>query len=249
MLFVQPAYVSAEHPGEIKSSKASSRFQNLISSLNTTSDTTKMIIKSQALQKVAETKHDYDILMYGGGKSRFNAGFELLKTGAEVGLAILPLGRGLQLSAINLRAMLFGRTIEIFSRGTESAANFASKNHISGLQLRQQLQAQQASSIFTKEGYLTEEAIGNSGLLPIGQLKNPKLIEELSLRPGNLSDWGKYATESTPSPSGNFQMHFYRNHVTGDVYYGRDYKAIFDHQGMWNASLKPKFDYKPLRYY
>lgn len=87
----------------------------------------------------------------------------------------------------------------------------ATRNHISGLRLQQQLKLEQASSIFNESGFLTQEAIEKSAPLPIGQLGNPKLIEELSARPGNLSDWRKYATESVPSPSGDFQMHFYRN--------------------------------------
>lgn len=40
-------------------------------------------------------------------------------------------------------------------------------------------------------------------------------------------------------------MHFYRNEVTGDVYYGMDYKAVFDHQGLWNVEPQPKFEYNP----
>lgn len=84
--------------------------------------------------------------------------------------------------------------------------------------------------------------------LRLGQLNNPKLISELSARPGNLSDWAKYTTESIPSPSGNFQMHFYCNSMTGDVYYGRDYKAVFDHQGLWNFEPKPNFSYEPPRF-
>jgi len=48
-----------------------------------------------------------------------------------------------------------------------------------------------------------------------------------------------------PSPSGNSQMHFYRNKETNDVYYGMDYKAVFDPQGLWNVAPKPNFSYEP----
>ncbi len=79
-------------------------------------------------------------------------------------------------------------------------------------------------------------------------MKNPKLLEELSAMPGSLSDWGKYTTESIPSPSGSFQMHFYRNLITDTVYYGMDYKAIFNHDGLWNLELKPNFDNQPPKF-
>ncbi|MDR3491908.1 MAG: hypothetical protein P4M12_07710, partial [Gammaproteobacteria bacterium] len=131
----------------------------------------------------------------------------------------------------------------------ESIGNIASQNHISGLRLQKRLNLEQASSIFNKEGFLTQEAINNAAQLPIGPLKNPKLIDELLARPGNISDWRKYATESKSSPSGDFQMHFYRNHITGDVYYGRDYKAVFNHQGMWNVSPQPNFKYETPQFY
>ncbi|CAN5363519.1 hypothetical protein BH10PSE19_BH10PSE19_20640 [soil metagenome] len=117
-------------------------------------------------------------------------------------------------------------------------------SHISGLRLQRSLAVDQARSIFDEAGRLTPEAIQRSAPLPIGQLRNTKLLEELSARPGNLSDWEKYTTSSTPSPSGNFQMHFYHNPVTRDVYYGMDYKAIFDHQGSWSFAPSPKFVYE-----
>jgi hypothetical protein len=43
-------------------------------------------------------------------------------------------------------------------------------------------------------------------------------------------------------------MHFYKNSVTGEVYYGMDYKAVFDHQGLWNFQPRSKFQYEPPRY-
>lgn len=116
--------------------------------------------------------------------------------------------------------------------GGESAVNWGAKNHISGLRLQQQLKMKHASSIFNEQGFLTEEAINTSRLIKPGEeLGNLSLRNELSNKSGNLADWGKYSTRPINSPSGSFEMHFYRNLVTGDVYYGRDYKAIFQHNG------------------
>ncbi len=47
--------------------------------------------------------------------------------------------------------------------------------------------------------------------------------------------FGKYTTSTYQSPAGNFQVHFYMNPTTGQVYYGLDYKAIFN-----NVSGVPK---------
>jgi hypothetical protein len=91
----------------------------------------------------------------------------------------------------------------------ESVANRAAENHISGLRLGEQLNIEQASSIFNEAGYLTQGAIGKSDLLLRGnQLRNPDLIEALSSRGGNLANWGKYSTKSLPNPSGEFQITF-----------------------------------------
>ncbi len=122
-------------------------------------------------------------------------------------------------------------------------------NHISGLRLQRSLQMDQAKSIFNKEVGLKPEIISNSDLIVRGdQLRNADIIDALTKKGGNLSDWGKYTTKSIPSPSGNFQMHFYYNPVTGDSYYGMDFKAVFDHQGSWNLNPTPNFEYEPPQY-
>jgi hypothetical protein len=61
---------------------------------------------------------------------------------------------------------------------------------------------------------------------------------------GHLEDWGKYSTRSVNGPSGKFKVHFYHNEVTGDAYYGRDYKVIFNHQGKWHSEPQPNFIYE-----
>ena len=107
----------------------------------------------------------------------------------------------------------------------------------------------QAKSIFTEAGELTPETINNSLLIKPGEeLGNLFLHNELTKIGGDISYWGKYSTESIASPSGNFQMHFYRNVVTNDIYYGIDYKAVFDHQGLWDFEPSPNFNYEPPRF-
>ena len=46
-----------------------------------------------------------------------------------------------------------------------------------------------------------------------------------------MVDWAKFSTETFKSPSGPFQVHFYRNVMTGAVNYNIDYKAVF-YQGV-----------------
>ena len=60
--------------------------------------------------------------------------------------------------------------------------NLVVKNHTNGLRLQQQFKHEQASSMFDENGYLTDEAIKKSILIPLGQFKNPKLIREISER-------------------------------------------------------------------
>lgn len=54
------------------------------------------------------------------------------------------------------------------------------------------------------------------------------LISPLTSDGSDIADWGKYTTRTHQSPSGNFQVHFYMDRVTGALDYGYDYKVIFD---------------------
>lgn len=136
--------------------------------------------------------------------------------------------------------------------GAESGVNIAARNHISGLRLQQQLGLEEAGSIFNKSGFLTDEAIANSDLIIAGERLGSKggtrLREILFKRGGNISDWGKYETQSVMSPIGPYKVHFYYNPVTNDMYFGMDYKTIFNHQGKWDLGLKPNFEHEPPRF-
>lgn len=157
---------------------------------------------------------------------------------------IIPIGGLLAKAGLFGKIGKAGRLV-----GEEGVANLASKNHISGLRLQQQLKMEEASSIFNESGFLNKEAIDSAKIIARGdKLGNEELVNELLQKEGNLSDWGKYRTPLIDSPSGRFEMHFYKNSVTGEVYYERDYKAVFEHQGRWNLEPTPNFDYEPPRY-
>lgn len=100
--------------------------------------------------------------------------------------------------------------------GADSAQNIANAQ-----KLAQQLQLESATSPFTATGMLTQDAINSAKPVPgmgPGELGNPAIP----------SGFGKYTTDSYQSPAGAFQVHFYMNPTTGQVYYGLDYKAIFN---------------------
>lgn len=94
--------------------------------------------------------------------------------------------------------------------------------------LAEQLRLASASSPFTTSGTLTQQAINSASAirgLEAGRLGNTNIP----------AGFGKYTTEVFNSPSGNFQVHFYKNPTTGEVFYGLDYKAVFN-----NMSGVPK---------
>lgn len=124
MMFGQSARnATSAHTATPAPSKQPSRFQKMMTSIDAATDVVKMIAKNQVLQKVDDTKHDYDVLMHGGDKSRLSAGLGLLQTGVEVGSVVFPVGRGLQGGAANLRSMsMFGRMGEAFAGNVGAAA-------------------------------------------------------------------------------------------------------------------------------
>ncbi len=85
--------------------------------------------------------------------------------------------------------------------------------------LNKQLQLESANSMFTSSGTLTQTAIQNSRkIIDSSKINNPNIPKGYS----------KYTTETSHSPSGNFQSHFYQNDKTGEVFYGKDYKSILN---------------------
>ncbi|MEV7447949.1 RHS repeat domain-containing protein [Streptomyces nigra] len=92
-------------------------------------------------------------------------------------------------------------------------------------QLEYDADASAALAMFTKNGDLTEETIARSSKIIGGsKIKNTALIEYFKAN-GGLEQWGKYATPrlNIPGRAGTFDIHFYKNEVTGEIYY-YDYK-------------------------
>jgi RHS repeat-associated protein len=90
-------------------------------------------------------------------------------------------------------------------------------------QLQYEIAHEAASSAFTAEGFLTEETLaGSSEIIAPGEIGNANV-------PAGFS---KYTTKSFPSPSGKFQVHFYMNKATRELFYGLDYKSVFNKQGV-----------------
>lgn len=115
----------------------------------------------------------------------------------------------------------------IGGKGAE-LANIEAQNIANAQRLANDLRLQSANSPFAVNGTLTQDAISSAKAVPglgPGQLSNP------AIPPG----FGKYTTETFQSPAGNFQVHFYKNPTTGEVFYGLDYKAVFN-----NMSGVPK---------
>lgn len=84
--------------------------------------------------------------------------------------------------------------------------------------LNNQLLNESASSAFTKSGTLKPEIIKNSSpIIPGSELKNPAVVKELTKNGSSINDWAKMTTQTIQSPSGNFQVHFYKNLKTGEV--------------------------------
>ncbi|MEV6949363.1 RHS repeat-associated core domain-containing protein [Streptomyces sp. NPDC051172] len=106
-----------------------------------------------------------------------------------------------------------------------AAANAANGARL-GKQLEYEADAAAASKMFTTDGDLTAETIARSQKIQEGtKMGNPHL-EKYFAAHGGAEQWGKYATPrlNIPGGEGTFDIHFYRNEVSGEVYY-YDYKV------------------------
>ena len=102
------------------------------------------------------------------------------------------------------------------AKGVGEAYNIANAQ-----KLAQQLKLESANSPFTAAGTLTQDAIKGAKAVPgleAGMVNNPAIP----------AGFGKYTTGTFQSPAGDFQMHFYMNPTTNEVFYGMDYKAVFN---------------------
>jgi hypothetical protein len=119
---------------------------------------------------------------------------------------------------------------------TPHAASLGKANAAQFQSLTRDLECRTCQTMFDHQGGLSYGAIQGSEIVKKANLlHNKEVILALSQR-GNLKDWGKYRTQpfSTPYPTNDIaksirnveaEVHFYRNIVTGDVYYAKDYKV------------------------
>jgi hypothetical protein len=127
----------------------------------------------------------------------------------------------------SLRVASLGQHLGISpsQRETASVASYAAEggglasDAISGARLANQLVYEEASSAFTATGELSPGALqGAKQILASDVLGNAAIPE----------GFAKYTTQTFVSPSGPFQAHFYMNPESGAVFYGLDYKVIFN---------------------
>jgi hypothetical protein len=200
-------------------------------------------VMNESLGHAAANQQNYLDLGYADSNAQYGAGL--------IAMSEIPATKTIRLG-IQATRFLAENKWGFFERNiAEKPLNLVeneASNHINALRLQRSFTIEQAKSIFDETGGLLPEVIQSSTRLKINPFRNTELNEALSGRAGNLSDWRKYVTESIPSPSGNFRMHFYHNSVTNDVYYDMDYKAVFNHEGSWKLPLSPNFEFEPPRF-
>lgn len=135
-------------------------------------------------------------------------------------LAVLGLTPAVGIFADGANTLLSAIRANWIEAGINAAAMlpFIGQATTSG-KLAAQLSLGSARSVFTSSGRLTQEVIENSR----------KIIDSSKIGNKAIPDgFSKYTTQSFQSPQGNFQAHFYKNDTTGEIFYGADYKIIYD---------------------
>ena len=141
-------------------------------------------------------------------------------TGGVTGSSGVCLGRARALSLLWI-----GIPISNYGIFSESHASLAAETVTSGgtadafqyQLLKQDLLSREASSVFTDSGSLSQEAIaGSREIIPASKIGNPEIP----------ADFSKFSTGTYNSPSGPFQVHFYQNPTTGEIWTGLDYKTV-----------------------
>jgi YD repeat-containing protein len=149
-----------------------------------------------------------------------------------VGQTALDMAIGMVHAPVEVLSGLYHNDPEAIGRGLAFWAPFAvagtlgrvansvnPQNIANAPRLAEQLTLESANSPFTSNGLLARHAIEDSKMIfAPGELSNPAIPE----------GFGKYTTQTFQSPSGDFQAHFYKNPSTGEVFYGLDYKAVFN---------------------
>ncbi|KAA8734858.1 filamentous hemagglutinin N-terminal domain-containing protein [Acinetobacter qingfengensis] len=97
----------------------------------------------------------------------------------------------------------------------------------SALKLRTELSFKQAG-ILTNDGRLTDKAIHNSTKIDLKDpIRNPSIVSALTKDGSDITDWGKFTTNSIKMQNGqNMQIHYYKNLKTGKIdYQTKDFKV------------------------
>jgi hypothetical protein len=143
---------------------------------------------------------------------------------AETGL------RSLEFTAIAGTAkvmMSATKEMQLVRMLAEARAVAHAKDFTSRLQLETKLAFEEAG-ILDKHGTLTPKAIAESDPLRLkGPLGNPELLKELNKINPNLESWAKFETKPVKIDlvSADRTIHFYKHKVTGQTYFGMDYKV------------------------
>ncbi|SFW83806.1 hypothetical protein [Amycolatopsis australiensis] len=95
-------------------------------------------------------------------------------------------------------------------------------------ELARALRQDSRRSPFTSDGRLTGTAVREAFPVSDGSAIGNPHLREFFARSGGISQWAKYSTRTHNSPYGDFQVHFYRNRITGQVYYDHDYKVVMN---------------------
>ncbi|NJQ02476.1 RHS repeat-associated core domain-containing protein, partial [Streptomyces zingiberis] len=112
--------------------------------------------------------------------------------------------------------------------GKDANGNFLAGT-AEGQKLGDDIRVRSAQSVFTPDGRLAEQVVGESDLIIPGRLlDNPHVISHLTVDGSSMADWGKYSTPTHQSPYGDFQVHFYHNVKTGEIAFDSDYKSVMN---------------------
>jgi YD repeat-containing protein len=152
------------------------------------------------------------------------AGGENLSQSLEQGGISVALGLALRggLTGAKFLPSYLSRLVAAESTVTSGGTADASQYQSLKMSLANQQAFGEAASAFNDSGGLSQSAIsGSREIIAPGKLGNP-----------NIPDgFGKYSTGTYNSPSGPFQVHFYQNPSTSEIYYGLDYKAVSNAPG------------------
>ncbi len=113
-----------------------------------------------------------------------------------------------------------------------------------GLKLRTELSFKEAG-LLDQSRNLTAKALEcvtdkNFRLLEGKKLNNPEVIRELTKNGEPMENWGKYRTNPVTLNTGQVaDIHFYYNHVTGEVKYGCDFK-VKQPVGLFTTTQPPR---------